>query len=228
MDHARFEELKEAYVLKALPQGELWDFEAYLVTHPELQPEIEELRSVASLLAFACEEREPSPELRRNLLAQIESEGRTIPRTRASWWDRFRESFNWRRFSLGMAGLAIAGLLVSNIFLLSALQNRQIYHLQASGAAAGARGEIVNLKDSNEAVLVADNLPSPPEDKTYQIWVIEDGAPISSGLFKPQDGQAAAPITSSINKADAVAVTDEPAPQGSSTPTGSKLLQVQL
>jgi anti-sigma-K factor RskA len=136
---------------------------------------------------------------------------------------------SWGRLSLGIAGLAFAGLLVSNIFLLSALQNQQIYDLeQASRAAAGTKGKVVHFKDSNEAVLVANNLPDPPEDKTYEIWIIKDDTPIPSGLFKPQGGQAAAPITSSIDKADAVAVTDEPAPQGSPTPTGSKLLQGKL
>ena len=213
MDHTRFEELKEAYVLNALPERELQDVEAYLAAHPQRQAEIDELASVANLLAFACEEREPSPELRHNLLAEIEAEVRPLPTTRANRWTRFWEYLNWRRVSVGLAALVFAGLLGWNIVLQSELQNRQIYNLEASGSAAGARGEIIYLKNSNEAMLVAENLPSLPEDQTYQIWVIKDEKPIPSGLFKPQQsGEAAAPITSSISEADAVAVTNEPAP----------------
>jgi anti-sigma-K factor RskA len=229
MDHARFEELKEAYVLNALPEDEMRVFEEYLAAHPELQADVEELASVANLLAFACEERDPPPELRRNLLTQVESEARSLPTTRATWWIRFRESINWRRVSVGLAAATFAGLLAWNIVLQSELQNLQIYNLQASGSAAGARGEVIYIRNANEAMLVAENLPSLPEDKTYQIWVMKDEKPIPGGVFKPQEnGEGAAPITRSISEADAVAVTDEPAPQGSSTPTGSMMLQTKL
>ena len=50
MDRSRFEELKEAYVLRALPEQERQTFEAYLATHPELQHEVDELASIANLL----------------------------------------------------------------------------------------------------------------------------------------------------------------------------------
>jgi anti-sigma factor RsiW len=53
MDHARFEELKDAYVLRALPDEQRREFEEYLAQHPERQAEIEELGGVASLLALS-------------------------------------------------------------------------------------------------------------------------------------------------------------------------------
>ena len=32
---------------------------------------------------------------------------------------------------------------------------------------------------------MADHIPSIPENKTYQIWVIKDGVPKSAGVFNP-------------------------------------------
>ncbi len=147
MDHTRFEELKEAYVLKALPEREQQAFEAYLAAHPERRAEVNELSSVANLLALACEEHEPSPELRRNLLDQIESEARPSQEYRTSWWARFREALSWRQLSLGAAALTLAGLLIWNISLQSDLQNQQTYELRASGPAEGATGEVIYLKN---------------------------------------------------------------------------------
>src|SRR5215217_7585882 len=68
----RFDDLKEAYALGALTEDERREFEGYLASHPELQSEVDDLGSIANLLALAPQEYEPSPELRRNLLSRIE------------------------------------------------------------------------------------------------------------------------------------------------------------
>jgi anti-sigma factor RsiW len=61
MDHARFEELKDAYVLGALPDEERRQFEEYLAQHPERQAEIGDLGAVASLLALSPQENTSRP-----------------------------------------------------------------------------------------------------------------------------------------------------------------------
>src|SRR5215211_7653666 len=63
MNNERFEDLKDAYVLGALPEEERLSFDDYLTAHPERQAEIDELGAVAGLLAFYPQEQEPSPEL---------------------------------------------------------------------------------------------------------------------------------------------------------------------
>ena len=67
----RFDDLKDAYALGALAEEERREFEGYLEAHPELQAEVDDLASVAGLLAFAPQEYDPPPELRRNLLGRI-------------------------------------------------------------------------------------------------------------------------------------------------------------
>jgi anti-sigma-K factor RskA len=79
----------------------------------------------------------------------------------------------------------------------------------------------------NEIILVARNMPSVPEGRTCQIWVISDDVPKPSGLFQPDGNGTATPITNSITKADVIAVTVEPA-GGSEQPTSDPVLLAKL
>ncbi len=235
----RFEDLKEAYALGALPEDERLWFEGYLAEHPELQAEVDELGSVVDLLALAPEEHEPPPELRRNLLSTIE--GTSVATTlaeRSPLRERLRGIFG----SGGRAAAAIAAvavLAVGGLFAWNAalrgenedlrgeLQNRRTHELQGSGAAQDVRGEVVELGDGR-AVLMAENLPSAPEDQVYEAWLMRGEDPEPAGLFEPLDeGTTATPIEGSLEGADAVAVTLEPS-GGSTAPTSDVLLTANL
>ena len=87
MDHERFEELKDAFVLGALPEEERREFEEYLAAHPERRAEIEELGTVAGLLALSPQEHEPSPELRNRIMDAVKAEAAEATRSQktASW-----------------------------------------------------------------------------------------------------------------------------------------------
>jgi len=74
MDRGRVEELKDAYVLGALPQENLREFERYLTAHPGRRAVIEELSVVAGLLALSPQEHEPSPELRGRIMDAVGAE----------------------------------------------------------------------------------------------------------------------------------------------------------
>ena len=107
------------------------------------------------------------------------------------------------------------------------LQGQRTYALKGTGAAQEVRGEVVLLGDER-AVLVAEDLPSPPEGKTYETWILREDVPEPAGLFEPNDtGAAAAPLEGSIEGADAVAVTVEPS-SGSSSPTSDPLMTANI
>ncbi|TCJ19394.1 anti-sigma factor [Rubrobacter taiwanensis] len=228
MDRARFDDLKEAYVLKALPEEEKREFETYLAAHPELQSEIDELATVADLLALGCEEHEPPPELRRNLLSLVEPEARRS--ARGALWPslpaRIRAALSWQRLAAGMAAVVLAGLLIWNVALMSQLQEQRTYELVSAETSAPV-GEIVHMEETGETVLMARNIPELPEDRTYEIWVIRDGEPVPSGLFEVHNGRAAAPVTTPIEGAELVAVTEEPA-GGSPAPTSDPVYVAEL
>lgn len=227
----RFEDLKGAYALGALDESERGEFEGYLAAHPELQAEVDELGSVADLLALAPQEYEPSPELRRNLLGRIGDISDAPPQRRARSRGRI---FGTGGLAAAAAVLAVVGLFLWNASLRGevedlrgTLETRETHELQGSGPAEDVRGEVVEVGDGR-AVLVAENLPATPEGEVYETWLMHGDVPEPAGLFEPGGGgDAAAPIEGSIDKADAVAVTVEPS-GGSPAPTSDILLTTTL
>ena len=238
MNHERFEELKDAYVLGALPEEERREFEEYLASHPERQAEIDELEAVAGLLALSPQEQEPSPQLRRSIMDVVEAEAER-PRAR-SGLARMREFLSIRNLALGAAALLVIGLLSWNMVLqgeMRELQSRiqgmqaseeesRMVALEGSGAARQARVEVMILED-HRAVLMAEDMPPAPEDKTFQIWVIENDTPKPSGLFDIREDHAAVVVENPVDGADAIAVTVEP-DGGSPQPTTEPMLVARL
>ncbi len=238
MNHGRFEELKDAYVLGALPQEERREFEEYLAAHPGRRAEIEELSAVVGLLALSPQEREPSPELRSRILEAVGAEAVRPRAGRRSALGWLGELLGARNLALGAVALLVIGLFSWSMLLRAEVQDlrSRVQNLQASqdtkivlegsGAAEEARVEVVTL-EGGRAVLMAENMPAVPEDKTYQIWVIEDDVPKPSGLFEPKQDSAAAVVEHPLKDGDAIAVTVEPE-GGSPKPTSDPLLAAEV
>ena len=243
MDDKSFDDLKDAYVLGALSDEERATVEAYLALHPERQAEIDDLSGVAGLLALAPLEHEPPADLRRRLMEVVESEATapepTQPSSASSW-------FGWlgdfRNVALGAAALLVVGLLSWNVLLQgdvrdlrgeveearTADQPQEAREIELGGtwAEQGARAEVTTLED-DRAILVVEDMPSVPENRTGQVWVINDDKPEPSGLLEQSGDTAAAPITIPLEDADAIAVTVEPA-GGSDQPTSDPVLVQEL
>ena len=252
MNNERFEDLKDAYVLDALPEEERRSFEEFLATHPERRAEIDELGAVAGLLAFSPEEQEPTSELRERIMAVVEAEAAPRRERRGSVFAGLAGYIGARGLALGAAALLLVGLLSWNLLLQGQVkdlqgqvqnsqgqvedlqaqvqdaqaQQTQIVQLSGTWANQGADAEVASISE-NKIVLVADDLPSVPEGQTCQIWVIKGDVPEPSGLFQPGGTETAAPITTPIKKGDTIAVTVEPA-GGSEQPTTDPVLSAEL
>ena len=242
MNKERFEDLREAYVLGALPEEERRSFEDYLAAHPELQTEIDELGTVAGLLAFFPQEQEPAPELRSRVMEVVEAEAEPRGIRRRSTFAMIGEYLSVRSVALGAAALLVIGLLSWNVLLQGQVQDlqgqveeaqdqrqvqqSQTIELEGAWADQGANAEVASIR-KNRVILVAKNMPSVPEDQTCQIWVISGDVPKPSGLFQPDGNMTAAPVTNSITKADVIAVTVEPV-GGSNKPTSDPVLSAEL
>jgi anti-sigma-K factor RskA len=232
MDRERFEQLKDAFVLGALPEEERREFEEYLAEHPERQAEIDELGAVAGLLALSPQEQEPPPELRRSIMAVVEAEAER-PRA-GSGLARMREFLGVRTLALGAAALLVIGLFSWNMFLQAQIQDLQsrapqdgrLVALEGSGAARQARVEVMIL-DNDRAVLMAEDMPPVPEDKTFQIWVIENDVPKPGGLFEPREEWVVTNVEIPLDGADTIAITVEPE-GGSPQPTTEPMLAARL
>jgi anti-sigma-K factor RskA len=236
MDRERFEDLKDSYVLGALPEEERLEFERYLVAHPELQAEVEDIGAVAGLLALSPREQEPPPELRRRIMATVEAEAAHPDTSRRSWLAGLWEAVGARDLALAAAAVLVVGLFSWSMLLqgevrdlqgrVQTLQSQpqgpQMIALGGAGTKQGARAELVTL-EGDRAVLVAENMPPVPKGKTYQIWVIKGDTPKPSGLFEPKGNSIAAVVENPVEGTDAVAVTVEPE-GGSKEPTTDPML----
>lgn len=79
-------------------------------------------------------------------------------------------------------------------------------------------------------VLSASRLPDLPPDRTYQVWVLTDDAPVSAGLLRPDaDGRGAAVFDTprGVTEPRGVAVSVEPE-GGVPAPTGAIVLAGML
>jgi anti-sigma-K factor RskA len=99
--------------------------------------------------------------------------------------------------------------------------------LKGLGPATGAIGRAY-LSRGQGLVFAATGLPALREGRVYQLWVIPPAgrAPISAGLLTVDGAGASAslPMPAGAENIGVVAVTDEPAPAGSSGPTTSPIL----
>lgn len=262
MGHEKFDELKDAYALGALPEDELREFEGYLGEHPERQSEVDELTSIAALLAVSPADQEPPKRLRRSVMAMVNAEAsaeatntRRQRRSAApsSWrasLDNLRDAFP-TRIAVGAAAMLVVGLLSWNVLLQSEVRDlsgqnselqaqvedarsgtadARVLAMRGDGAMSDTDAEVMAF-EGDRAILVAENMPSLPEDRTFQIWVIgEDGAK-PSGVFEPNgdaSGDAVAAVVGQpIEGAETIAVTVEPE-GGSSQPTTDPMLSAQL
>ena len=235
MDYERFDELKDAYVLGALPEEERRELEEYLAAHPERQGEIDELRTVAGLLALSPQEQNPPPRLRRNIMSVVEVEAQHPAAGPRTWFAGIRGFLSVRNLALGAAALLVVGLFSWNMVLQGEVQdlqgqaeNRQdppvsrMVELEGSGAAQRVQAEVMILEE-DRAVLMVENMPPAPENRTYQVWVLVGDDPRPSALFEPREEPVAAVVEDPLDEADAIAVTVEPE-GGSQQPTTDPML----
>jgi anti-sigma-K factor RskA len=100
--------------------------------------------------------------------------------------------------------------------------------LAALGEDAGgsASGRTYHDPNSRRAVFYAAGLPAPPGGRTYQLWYIADGLPVSAGVFAPDAAGGATLLVENVARPESIrtwAVTVEPA-GGVPQPTGPMIL----
>ncbi len=236
-----------AYALGALTEEELREVEEHLAAHPERRNEVDELRSAADLLALVPEERDPSPGLRRSILDAVETETEARERPARSGW--LGGLFSFPRLAYAASALVVLiGLLGWNLSLQDDVRQEQaqvrelreslqaqavdfarsplVHEVSGAGIARTASGQVLEM-GNGQTFLVTQDLPRIPENKTYQIWLIENDEPRPSGLFEPDEGLTAASLDEPVNGAEVVAVTVEP-DGGSPAPTSDPILTSKL
>jgi anti-sigma-K factor RskA/putative zinc finger protein len=115
--------------------------------------------------------------------------------------------------------------LIRTIQVMNAPDVRQVV-LKGQGPAATASGRAY-LSASRGLSFSASQMPALPPDRIYQLWIIAGKTPIGVGTFEvTPDGSASTTVAlpPGVTTIEAVAVTSEPKPSGSTTPTMPILL----
>ena len=228
LDHSRAAELLGAYALDAVDGDVARAVAAHVDQCEECRAELEEHRAVVGWIAGGDEE------LRQQVWSQIAaatasaSPDRRVLQTTVPARSRIAR---WTAIAAVALLVTATGALVeighrrerrevteelatarSAIALFSDPEAEQVQLRSDDGRITLAAA----IRPDGTGVVVADDLPALPQDRTYQLWMITEGGPVSSGLLGRRPGVE--PIKVGVLGTSALAVTSEPA-GGASTPT---------
>ena len=255
MSHDDFLTLAAAYAVGAVDEAERRRFDEHLAGCAECAAAVRESREALVALARDEAPVLPPPHVRESLLRRAADSATPRARRERRWlpWAGLTAAVaaaaavvaviviqgaherEVRRLDAEIARLAAevererarAGEAVSLVRGLAALLAKpatQVVHLQGTGPTPGAAGHVVwNLEDGG--YLVVDNLPPPPEGKTYEAWTIAD-SPRPAGTFDVDAAGRAVHRLSAPETRQPVkvfAITLEPA-GGVPSPTGPVVL----
>jgi anti-sigma-K factor RskA len=211
MEDRTVHELTAAYALDALDEDERRAFEEHLSGCARCRDEVAELSQTAALLAHGAPPATPPPALRERILTEARRDGgaTVIPFRRRP------------RVVLGAAGAVTAAAAaiaiafgVHSASLSDDLdETRRALAVLSDPAARttplrGADGRLV-VDSEGSAALVVRGLRAAPEGKTYELWVIRDGAPKRAGLFEGDDQRDLVLLDERVDKGATVAATLE-------------------
>ncbi|HZU74529.1 MAG TPA: anti-sigma factor [Acidimicrobiales bacterium] len=245
VDHEEMAALVAAYALDAVDADEAVLVEDHLRGCPRCRAELADHRDTAGFLAYAGED---APAGVWERIAEGIEAGTSPPALRMVVGGATppAEHRRWRRWSVGVAGVAAAavGLLgVGYVHtdhqvgqLRSALASSRALE-QATAAALDPRARRVALTSWNgtvmaaaavlpggQAYLASEGLSDLPGSRTYQLWSIVDGHPVSAGVLGAEPGVSSFRVAPG---ASVLAITDEPA-GGSPQPTGAPVASAPI
>lgn len=215
-------ELTAAYALDALGEAEELEFEEHLRACERCREELRELQEAASALAYAAETPPPPASLRARILERArEDRPNVIPLRR-----RRLPLYASATVAAAAAAVAVGVGFWANSLSRSLDRERQALAVLADPTAdstplRGASGRLV-VTEAGEAALVVSGLDPAPDEKTYEVWVIEANTPRPAGLFEGERTRDVVRLTERVPEGALVAVTLERA-GGVDAPTGAPL-----
>ncbi len=245
------DDLLAGYALGILTPAERAEIEARLAAQLELRQELALLSVAVDALPLGLEPQEPSPALRGRLEAAILSDlaasqppplSRVAPpaplaRPAAPTPLPRQEDIRAPRrlFPINAWAIAAAALLIiaTSAVIWGIQQTQQagqparVIALVMTDPAAGGSGELTYLEESQVMLLTVNDLPPLPPDHVYEVWMIpHSGNPIPAGVFHDPTGRNA--YAGSPDNYQAVAITVEPGPLGTTAPTSDPIASAPM
>ncbi|HZG36091.1 MAG TPA: anti-sigma factor [Gaiellaceae bacterium] len=208
-------DLTAPYALDALEVHEREAFEAHLAGCETCRDELEGFWAVTGSLAAAAGGPPPPAELRNRVLREVARERATVVPLRSRLALPAFASVTAVAAVLAVGVAVWAGSLARKLddARTEAATNGHAVAVLSDPAARSVRlpgvdGRVV-VSQTGRAVLVVSGLEAAPAGKTYEVWVVEDGAPAPAGLFSAGGARTVVPITRPVPTGAVVAVTLE-------------------
>lgn len=242
--HDRFREQLPAYSLDALDPAERSDLEHHLEGCPECRAELDWLAPATEVLVDDVDQVEPSPDLKRNVMAAVEQDLRENPvagdpaseeASDPSHGASRRKPRTGGGWLAGILRPAVLGAAAAALFLGVAIgvvvggddsptgPERQVITGQSTIGA-----DAVFVTSDGTGTLKLTGLKDPGEGQVYQAWV-QRGQAIepTDSLFVPDQGGSATASIPDLGGVSTIMVSVEPT-GGSPQPTTTPVITVPL
>ena len=244
--HEEYLELAAIYALGALEGEDRLKFETHLASGCEIcRDAIFDSEKVLADLALAAPQASPPDSVRERLFERVrrDSEVRNdLSSSPSRLWMALAAAATLAAVGLGQYAQTLQrraetervarealerdlGSLTETLETFTAPATRAV-SLSGQGDAQGAAAKAFLDPENRRLFLYVYNLPPPPPGRTYQLWLIVGGAPISMGTFGVEPDGRGRLDTASIPQFEGevtVAVTVEPS-GGVPQPTGPMVL----
>lgn len=244
MNDREFDELSAGHALHALSAADEQSFQQALAARPDRRAQAERDEAAAAALADTVAEQTPPPALRADLLSRIAvtpqlspaDADTPMPDVEAPVPSARRRPARSSRVWFALAAcLALVVAVGAGIVVVAQQMNRPaaVVALERIDGAPDAQTASTPLPDGGEAtvhwssslgeaVLVSDGLPAIASDKSFEMWIVRDGVPVSAGVFDAAGAPATAQLAGTLTAGDVVAVTVE---QQGGSPNGAPTSQ---
>ena len=232
--HGRWDDTLAAYLLGALPDAEVEEFEGHLAGCERCRDEAASLRVAVDVLPGAVPPVSPPKELKSRVMSIVESEAELLQAagTEADRPARRRRGlrglFPRPVITAAAAAAALAVGVVAGVAIVGddggGGQRTLAARVTDPLTATTARASLV--VDGSRAKLVVRGMPAPESGRVYQVWLKRrDTVPIPAGAtFMLRSGDVAIPRA--VRDGDQVLVTSEPE-GGSPVPTRQPIVVAQ-
>ncbi|MCD0443419.1 anti-sigma factor [Glycomyces sp. A-F 0318] len=243
-----------AWALDAVDAGERELVERHLDSCASCAQEAAELREAVARLADVTIA-EPPPRLRDSVLAEVRRTRQEAPvaapgEAPESARDRRRRAPRSRsgthrahrlRLALGAAALAVVAAFAGVFATWSVMQqpggegdgspiaavleapDAEVAYKEADG---GGRVTVISSDSLDDAVVVVSDLAAVGDDRSYQVWMVDEAGQVSAGVMDPGDSSATM-LVEGLGDTQVIGVTNEPA-GGSAAPTLPMVADVAL
>ena len=237
-DHEELESSVAAWVLGAFDPEEAEAIRAHVEACPICREVADRLRRVVGALPLSVEEAVPPPRLRERVLAAAAASSRPSGAPVAVLKSRPQPGAprKWplvqfgRRIPIyGVAAVAVVALLAGFLLGQVALHGPQPtpqgqvarFTMAGHQDMSGAQASVIDLKTDGLALVDFRGLPQPGAGRVYEVWLIPKGGnPEAVAVFVPDsNGGKVVLVNQSLAGYAVMAVTNEPAPDGSRAPT---------